>query len=88
MRTLNFAALAVVIAVAAVLLGPLRAADAKPGTDDYPAKLKNARQDALVDPWLFYNRQCTSFVAWRLNNDNGVDFDNYYGGIRWSNASN
>lgn len=79
--------LAVSIAGLDLLAGPQPTAEAKPGIDDYPARLKNARQDSLVDPWLFYNRECTSFVAWRLNNDNQVDFDNYYGGIRWSDAS-
>ena len=39
-----------------------------------------------LDPWRFYFRECTSFVAWRLNNDNGLDFDNFYGGIQWGNA--
>ena len=61
---------------------------ATPGTDDYPGRLKIAAQDALVDPWLFYNRECTSFVAWRLNNDNGVAFHNYYLGVHWGDASN
>jgi surface antigen len=45
------------------------AASATAGVDDYPANLKSAAQDSLVDPWGFYNRECTSFVAWRLNND-------------------
>ena len=40
-----------------------------------------------VDPWNFYNRQCTSFAAWRLN-QNGTEFHNYYGGPRWSHAYN
>lgn len=61
---------------------------AMPGVDDYPSALKSAAQDAKVDPWLFYNRECTSFVAWRLNNDNHVDFSNYYLGVHWGNASN
>src|SRR4051812_4295340 len=58
------------------------------GSDDYPARLKSAAQDSLADPWLFYNRECTSFVAWRLNHDAGVDFSNYYGGVHWGDASN
>jgi surface antigen len=57
------------------------------GTDDYPANLKNAAQDAVVDPWNFYNRECTSFVAWRLNNDAGLPFHNYYLGPHWGDAS-
>lgn len=35
--------------------------------DDYPEYLKNAAPDSLVDPWQFYNRECVSFAAWRLN---------------------
>jgi surface antigen len=35
--------------------------------DDYPVDLKLAAPDSLVDPWQFYNRECVSFVAWRLN---------------------
>lgn len=56
--------------------------------DDYPANLRNAAQDSLVDPWNFYNRECTSFVAWRLNHANGVGFHNYYLGPHWGNANN
>lgn len=57
--------------------------------DNYPAYLANAKQDALVDPWRFYNRECTSFVAWRLNNTNGVKFTNQYLGadLWWGNAN-
>lgn len=44
--------------------------------DDYPSNLKNAAKDQIVDPWRFYNRECTSFVAWRLNSVNGVAFHN------------
>ncbi len=55
--------------------------------DDYPAYLKNAAKDALVDPWNFYNRECTSFVAWCLNSRNNVKFTNQYlGASRWGNA--
>jgi surface antigen len=62
-------------------------AQATPGVDDYPANLKSAAQDAKVDPWRFYNRECTSFVAWRLNNDNGVKFHNQYLGHHWGDAA-
>lgn len=56
--------------------------------DDYPADYKNAAQDALVDEWNFYNRECTSFVAWCLNSRNGVPFTNHYNGVHWGNANN
>lgn len=68
----------------ALLIGP---ADATVGVDDYPSNLKNATQDSLVDPWNFYNRECTSFVAWRLNNDARLPFHNYYLGPHWGDAS-
>ena len=55
--------------------------------DDYPAYLKAANQDALTDPWKFFNRECTSFVAWRLNEVNGIPFSNFFGGQRWGNAN-
>lgn len=39
-----------------------------------------------VDPWKFFYRECTSFVAWCLNSRNGVAFHNTMGGRRWGNA--
>jgi surface antigen len=51
------------------------------GVDDYPAGLRApVPQDSVIDPWRFYNRECTSFVAWRLNNNNHVQFSNYMTG--------
>lgn len=41
-----------------------------------------------VDPWGFFFRECTSFVAWRLNQD-GIPFTNWYRqapGSKWGNA--
>jgi surface antigen len=40
-----------------------------------------------ADPWNFYNRQCTSFSAWRLNQD-GTEFHNYFRGPHWGDAHN
>ncbi len=56
--------------------------------DDYPSKYKSAAKDALVDEWNFYNRECTSFVAWCLNSRNGVHFTNQYKGVTWGHAKN
>ena len=59
--------------------------------DDYPYKNQSYgtyRVPQDVDPWNFYYRECTSFVAWRLNNNNGVAFTNWYGGVKWGNAGN
>jgi surface antigen len=63
------------------------AGDAAIGVDDYPSYLKNAAQDSLVDPWNFYNRECTSFVAWRLNHNAGIAFHNWYKGHHWGDAA-
>lgn len=41
-----------------------------------------------VDPWNFYTRECTSFVAWRMNHQYGINFYNTMGGGRWGNAGN
>jgi len=56
--------------------------------NDYPSNLANAPKDSLVDPWSFFNRECTSFVASRLNQVNGVAFNDFYGGPQWGNAEN
>ncbi len=53
--------------------------------DDYPAKWKNASQDSVIDSWGMYNRECTSFVAYRLSSAN--KFNLQRGGMDW-NASN
>lgn len=66
-----------------VTTGPV---SATPLVNDYPAYLRAQPRDALVDPWYFYSRECTSFVAWRLNNDNGLPFKNNWGGVHWGNA--
>lgn len=40
----------------------------------------------LIDAWDFYQGQCTSWVAYRLNQLNGIAFDDGYGGRKWGNA--
>jgi len=41
------------------------------------------------DAWAFYRGQCTSWLAYRLNQLNGIAFTNSYGGKgRWGNAVN
>ena len=64
--------------------------------DDYPARYRNLPwyypqnyidQGLIWDEWNFAYRQCTSFVAWRMNNANGIQFSNQYGGLdRWGDA--
>ena len=41
-----------------------------------------------ADKWNFYQCECTSYCAYRLNETNGVAFHNYYGGVHWGDASN
>ncbi|MGC4110863.1 MAG: CHAP domain-containing protein [Nocardioides sp.] len=74
------------LAAVAPVLHP-EAVSAASGVDDYPSRLKNAPKDSLVDPWRFYNRECTSFVAWRLNSENQVAFNDFWQGQHWGNAS-
>jgi surface antigen len=40
-----------------------------------------------IDAWRFYQGQCTSWVAYRLNQLNGIGFNDYYGGQHWGDAS-
>jgi surface antigen len=80
-------AVAAVLAALVIGLVPTAPVEATIGVDDYPSYLKNAAQDSLVDPWNFYNRECTSFVAWRLNHDAGIAFHNWYKGHHWGDAA-
>ncbi len=84
-RTL--AALLCLVMMLALVPGTSRA-DANSRGDDYPQKYKDPARDAVVDEWNFYNRECTSFVAWCLNSRNGVGFHNYYAGVHWGHAKN
>jgi hypothetical protein len=52
--------------------------------DDYP--YRNSTPD-VVDPWNFYTRECTSFVAWRMNHQYGIAFTNQMRGGHWGNAN-
>jgi surface antigen len=62
------------------------AGDLKNVQDATQYPYKNAHPSG-VDKWGFYVRQCTSFVAWRLN-DMGVKFQNRMKGGHFSNAEN
>jgi len=54
--------------------------------DDYPYKNScNTKND--VDPWGFYKCECTSFVAWRINDVKKIKFTNWYKGEHWGNAN-
>ena len=38
------------------------------GNGGYPGQWANAPQDSLVDNWGLYNRECVSYVAWKIAN--------------------
>jgi surface antigen len=67
--------------------------------DDYPYPNgnpydpNNTGDETTIDPWRFYNRQCTSYVAWKLNKAAGITKDpwffyNLMGGHHFSDAGN
>lgn len=71
-------------------VGPLTNASGRPLIgDNYPNKYKQyPLYPVRWDEWNFAHRQCTSFVSWRLNTANKINFSNQYGGlVRWGNAS-
>lgn len=53
-----------------------------PVTNDYPYK----NNCGGVDKWRYYKCQCTSFVAWRINERLGIKFTNRYKGASWGDA--
>lgn len=68
------------------------------GTNDYPTYLATPPLDSLTDAWDFFSRECTSFVAWRINDSNGVYFANtmtgpngktatFGNGVNWMTAA-
>ncbi|MBZ5629004.1 MAG: CHAP domain-containing protein [Acidobacteriia bacterium] len=58
--------------------------------NDYPYASSTAD---TPDPWGFYTRECTSYIAWRMNRDSGRTaspwlFTNLMSGGHWGNAEN
>lgn len=53
-------------------------------SDDYPYSGKC--DGGSYDPWRYPKCQCTSFIAWRLNNL-GIKFNPDYKGSYWFNAN-
>src|ERR1039458_7934332 len=85
-RLLMKLALALVLAVA---LSEVLTTGAFAQTNDYP--FASSTPDT-VDPYDFYTRECTSFVAWRMNRDAGTTdqahpwFTDGMQGGTWGNA--
>jgi surface antigen len=74
------------VADANVLTGTNRQAARPCIFDDYPYKYAST---SGVDEWNFYNRQCTSFAAWRINwngTRTGQRFTNMYLGRNFGDA--
>ncbi len=59
----------------------------KKAGDDYPSKYKNASPDSVADEWRYLNRECTSFVAWRLSRDGKTNFSGLGNAISWASRS-
>lgn len=55
--------------------------------DDYPANLKDAPQDSIMDPWREWNRECTSFAAWALHSRNGFEMPFYGDANTWGSQA-
>jgi len=75
--------LPMVLAAIVLATGILTTPAAYAGTDDYPAQWKNAPQDSVADQWGEWNRECTSFVAWRLHSRNGYEMDFHDNATEW-----
>ncbi len=73
---------------AALLAGALIAAPAAyAGTNDYPAKWKNIARDSTFDTWGEYNRECTSWVAWRLHGHNKFEMPFHANAGQWGSKA-
>lgn len=55
--------------------------------DDYPAQWRNIPQDSVFDAWREYNRECTSFAAWRLSSRNGFNMPFFDHAYRWGSRA-
>src|ERR1041385_6923709 len=55
--------------------------------DDYPSQWRDAAMDSMMDSWKEYNRECTSFVAWRLHARNGFEVPFYGNAADWKSMA-
>lgn len=82
----------VVVGLAACLLvGAATSVASATGGYPYQNKPTCASGNCTPDPWRFFYRECTSFVAWKLNAANGLRFHNDYDGngtLDFGNAAN
>lgn len=54
-----------------------------PGKGGYPSNLANNAQDSMVDPWGGYNRECVSYVGWKVYQKNGYMPYGFGNAIMW-----
>lgn len=57
---------------------------AGPIVNDYPY---SQSQCGPADKWSYFICQCTSFVAWRINDRHNIKFTNWYKGCNYGNAN-
>lgn len=61
---------------------------ATPPRDDYPQLERSAAPDTIVpDDWGYANRECTSFVAWRMARDGHPIPNGWYNANLWGNEA-
>jgi surface antigen len=85
LENIKFKYLAVVIVLLASFITPLiKVTNAYASNDDYPSQWKNAAMDSMFDSWGEYNRECTSFVAWRLSSKNGYSMPFHDNAMNWA----
>ena len=94
---INYRLIATMLVVAALLVFVVpmyMSKSAQMSTGGYPyADARHCRPNEKDckyenDPWGFFKRQCTSFVAWKMRTANGVDFFNGMKGGWFGNANN
>jgi surface antigen len=55
--------------------------------DDYPAKWRDVPQDSVLDNWREFNRECTSFVAFRLASRAGFNMPFWANAYEWGSRA-
>jgi surface antigen len=86
MKRLSFVILLISLSVLGLV--PASAVAAAPQDAGYVAAIGAEPFDGGYDPdpWQFYAYECTSYVAYRLNQE-GTSFSDSYNGVHWGNAS-
>lgn len=65
----------------------LKPAGAYAASDDYPSKWRDVPMDSVLDDWRMYNRECVSFVAWRLHTRNGFEMPFHDSAANWKSRA-